>query len=246
MADQPQQEPEGQKTFLGLLLTLPFKILGILLGALLGAILLEWICLYLVWPEEGWRHARMTFEQELGWLSQDLLRSLIVQEPGRTATWLTHSVYEWLMVKTGLQDGLDTLTSHARRPHRDEGLDLRYLIGWVLIQTKDLGLSALYTTLTFCVRLVILVLTLPLFLMAAFTGLVDGLVRRDLRKFGAGRESSYLFHKARASLVPLMILPWTLYLAIPISLSPLLVLLPCAVLLGTAVCVTAATFKKYL
>ena len=43
--------------------------------------------------------------------------------------------------------------------------------------------------------------------MAAFTGLVDGLVRRDLRKFGAGRESSYLYHKARGSIIPLAIVP---------------------------------------
>ncbi|MFU3287453.1 DUF4400 domain-containing protein, partial [Pseudomonas aeruginosa] len=68
------------------------------------------------------------------------------------------------------------------------------------------------------VRLVILVMTIPLFLMAAFTGLVDGLVRRDLRKFGAGRESSYLYHKARGSIIPLAVVPWTLYLAIPISI----------------------------
>ncbi|MFW4526429.1 TIGR03747 family integrating conjugative element membrane protein, partial [Pseudomonas aeruginosa] len=86
----------------------------------------------------------------------------------------------------------------------------------------------------------------PLFLMAAFTGLVDGLVRRDLRKFGAGRESSYLYHKARGSIIPLAVVPWTLYLAIPISINPLLILLPCATLLGVAVCITASTFKKYL
>ncbi len=107
-------------------------------------------------------------------------------------------------------------------------------------------LTALFTLLTFCVRLVVLALTLPLFAMAAFTGLVDGLVRRDLRKFGAGRESSYLYHKARGTIVPLTILPWTLYLAIPISLSPLLVLMPCAVLLGLSISITASTFKKYL
>ncbi|HBO6001377.1 DUF4400 domain-containing protein, partial [Pseudomonas aeruginosa] len=35
-------------------------------------------------------------------------------------------------------------------------------------------------------------------------------------------------------------------LAIPISINPLLILLPCAALLGVAVCITASTFKKYL
>ncbi|MGA4817172.1 DUF4400 domain-containing protein [Pseudomonas aeruginosa] len=32
---------------------------------------------------------------------------------------------------------------------------------------------------------------------------VDGLVRRDLRRFGAGRESSYLYYKAHGSIIPL-------------------------------------------
>ena len=93
---------------------------------------------------------------------------------------------------------------------------------------------------------VILTLTIPLFALAAFTGLVDGLVRRDLRKFGSGRESSYLYHKARGTIIPLTIVPWTVYLAIPISISPLLILLPCAVLLGVSVYITVSSFKKYL
>ena len=33
-------------------------------------------------------------------------------------------------------------------------------------------------------------------------------------------------------------MPWTVYLAIPISISPLLILLPCAVLLGVSVYIT--------
>ncbi|WP_102005400.1 TIGR03747 family integrating conjugative element membrane protein, partial [Pseudomonas amygdali] len=111
---------------------------------------------------------------------------------------------------------------------------------------QDYGLAALYTTLVFCVRLVILTLAIPLFVMTAFVGFVDGLVRRDLRRFGAGRESSYLYHKARATMVPLVIIPWSLYLALPFSVSPLLVLLPCAALLGLAVSITASSFKKYL
>ena len=95
-------------------------------------------------------------------------------------------------------------------------------------------------------RLLVLCLTLPLFLMAAFVGLVDGPVRRDIRRFGAGRESGFIYHRARASLIPLAVLPWVTYLALPVSVHPLLILLPSAVLLGVAVCIAAATFKKYL
>ena len=91
-----------------------------------------------------------------------------------------------------------------------------------------------------------LILTLPLFFMAAFVGFVDGLVRRDVRKFGAGRESGFVYHRAKASLLPLAVLPWVAYLALPISMHPLLILLPSAALLGLAVNLTAGSFKKYL
>ncbi len=54
---------------------------------------------------------------------------------------------------------------------------------------------------------------------AAFVGLVDGLVRRDIRRFGAGRESGFIYHRARAGLIPLAVLPWVAYLALPVSVT---------------------------
>ena len=52
--------------------------------------------------------------------------------------------------------------------------------------------------------------------------------------------------KPGGTIIPLTIVPWTVYLAIPISISPLLILLPCAVLLGVSVYITVSSFKKYL
>lgn len=46
--------------------------------------------------------------------------------------------------------------------------------------------------------------------------------------------------------MPLAILPWVIYLALPISVHPLMILLPSAVLLGLATNLTAGSFKKYL
>jgi integrating conjugative element membrane protein (TIGR03747 family) len=92
----------------------------------------------------------------------------------------------------------------------------------------------------------ILVLTIPLFVLAVIVGATDGLVRRDLRRFGAGRESAFIYHRAKQLVVPLVVAPWVIYLAIPVSVHPALILIPCAFALGLAVLVTAATFKKYL
>jgi integrating conjugative element membrane protein (TIGR03747 family) len=42
--------------------------------------------------------------------------------------------------------------------------------------------------------------------------LVDGLVQRDLRRWGGGRESSFVYHYAKTAAMPLIIMAWVLYL----------------------------------
>lgn len=76
--------------------------------------------------------------------------------------------------------------------------DFRYYIGLVYVNVESYYLiAAAYTVLVFLVRLLVLCLMLPLFLMAAFVGFVDGLVRRDIRRFGAGRESGLFTARRR-------------------------------------------------
>jgi hypothetical protein len=47
-------------------------------------------------------------------------------------------------------------------------------------------------------------------------------------------------------IVPLVVAPWIIYLALPVSISAVLILLPCAAALGLVVSVAAGSFKKYL
>lgn len=245
VSKKAEQQQERQESLFSKIFWFPFNFLGVMFGSLLVAILVDWICLYFFWPEAGWRHGQHMLIRELSWLSKGLVHSAIVQEPGRTATWLVTLAYDWLVVKTGLLSWVQGMETTAQAGPRNE-LDMHYWAAQSVTTVQNYALAALFTVLVFCVRLVVLTMTVPLFAMAAFTGLVDGLVRRDLRKFGAGRESSYLYHKARATIIPLAIFPWTLYLALPVSISPMLLLLPCAVLLGVSVSITVASFKKYL
>ncbi|MFJ5299206.1 TIGR03747 family integrating conjugative element membrane protein [Pseudomonas sp. NPDC088368] len=246
VAEKAQQQQVREQSWFGSLLTLPFRFIGIMFLSLGGAVFVEWLCLFFIWPEAGWHHSQGMLDHELGWLSQGFLQSVVVQEPGHTAKWLVQLTYDWLIVKTGLLDWLTQMSNIAKAGQHGDGLDLNFQLARTVTNMQDYGLAAIYTVLVFCVRLVILTLAIPLFTMTAFVGFVDGLVRRDLRRFGAGRESSYLYHKARSTMMPLVILPWSLYLALPFSLSPLLVLLPCAALLGLSVSITASSFKKYL
>lgn len=246
LADNAKQQQAREQSWLGSVISFPFRFFGVMFMSLGGAIVVEWACMYFFWPEAGWHHARSMLDHELGWLSQGFLQSVIIQEPGHTAMWLVQLAYDVLVVKSGLLHWLDNAKVISDQGPRSNGFDVQYLIGAGATKVQDYTLAALYTVLVFCVRLVILTLAIPLFAMTAFVGLVDGLVRRDLRRFGSGRESSYLYHKARATMAPLITIPWSLYLALPFSVSPLLVLLPCAALLGLSVSITSASFKKYL
>jgi integrating conjugative element membrane protein (TIGR03747 family) len=144
-------------------------------------------------------------------------------------------------VKSGLADWRREVASQSGKPR-----NFREHLGRAFARVETYGIAAAYTALVFLVRLLVLLLSLPLFLLAALVGLVDGLARRDVRRFGAGRESGFVYHRARASLMPLAVLPWVIYLALPVSVAPLLILLPGAAMLGLAVCISAATFKKYI
>ena len=234
-----QRQQVRQRGFLASLVTLPFRFFGVLCGSLLLCILVEWIGMHLFWPEQGWRHAQ---DQ----LSTHFTRSVVVQEPGRTAHRVVEWAYEWVFLKTGLLEWVQNASAQASAGSHGQTRDFRHYLSQVYVHLESYLIAAAYTVLVFLVRLLVLCLMLPLFLMAAFTGLVDGLVRRDIRRFGAGRESGFVYHRAKASLMPLVVLPWAVYLALPVSISPLLILLPSAVLLGVAVDVAAGSFKKYL
>lgn len=169
-----------------------------------------------------------------------------MQEPERTAHWLVENAYEWMFVRSGLADWMREASELASAPSRGGERDFRYYISQVYVWMEGYLVAAAFTVLVFLVRLLVLVLTLPLFLLAAFVGLIDGMVRRDIRRMGAGRESGFIYHRAKASLMPLAVLPWIIYLAMPFSVSPLWMLLPSAILLGVAVNIAAGSFKKYL
>ncbi|GID03365.1 TIGR03747 family integrating conjugative element membrane protein [Pseudomonas sp. 008] len=233
---QPVQHPGVIVSAIGLV----FRIIGLLIASLLFSILIEFAGLLLFWGDQGWRHSQAMLTSELGWLSEHFKSSLLIQQPGQTIGQWLNFLNQWLLVKTGFAD----FAQQARGSSK--GNDFWSWINQLYVNIEDFVLAAVYVTLTFVVRLTILVLAIPLFLLATLTGFVDGLMHRDLRKFGAGRESSFVYHRAKRAVIPLLIVPWIIYLSLPFSLNPMAVFLPCAVTLGITTAITATTFKKYL
>ncbi|WP_051555223.1 DUF4400 domain-containing protein [Legionella fairfieldensis] len=87
---------------------------------------------------------------------------------------------------------------------------------------------------------------IPLFLLTALAGLVDGLNQRAIRTASLGRESTYMFHKslpvARKTLFWIVML----WLALPVQFNPALLFLGLSVSLAWVMSISASRFKKYL
>ncbi|KTB93799.1 hypothetical protein AO069_04255 [Pseudomonas syringae pv. syringae PD2774] len=243
MATSTQNTPPQPIQRPGLIISaisLVLRIIGLLIASLLFSILIEFAGLLLVWGDQGWRHSQAMLTNELGWLSEQFKYSLIIQQPGHTIVQWLNFLIQWLLVKTGFAD----FAQQARLSSQGNGF-----WSWtnqLYVSIEDFVLAAVYVAFTFVVRLTILVLATPLFLLATLTGFVEGLMRRDLRKFGAGRESSFVYHRAKRAVIPLLIVPCGIYLSLPFSLNPMAIFFPSAVMLGITTAVTATTFKKYL
>jgi integrating conjugative element membrane protein (TIGR03747 family) len=87
---------------------------------------------------------------------------------------------------------------------------------------------------------------MPVFVLFSLVALVDGFVKRDLRRWGGGRKSSFVYHWSKRSAMPLLVSSWVIYLALPFSLHPSFMVLPFAALFALSMAVTAGAFKKYL
>lgn len=246
LASTAQQQQIREQGWFGKTISLPFRFIAIMLISLFLSIVFEWIGLYFFWSEQGYHHARDMMFVELDWISDDFTDSFIIAEPGLTASQLIEKAYQVGFVDTGIMDFFHGQSDAYHRDSMRSDGSWNQAIGSALVSIEDYALAAIFSALTFLVRLIVLALTTPLFLMALALGLVDGLVRRDIRRFGAGLESGFVHHRARATIKPLAVAPWIIYLSMPFSISPILVLLPCAGLLALAVSITVGSFKKYL
>jgi integrating conjugative element membrane protein (TIGR03747 family) len=110
-----------------------------------------------------------------------------------------------------------------------------------------LGMVAMYTAMDTALRLAIVVFALPAFALACLLGAVDGLVRRDLRKWGGGRESSFIYHHAKATCYLVLGGGFSLYLAWPTGgFNPAYMVLLFTVPVAWTLSLTLSSFKKYL
>lgn len=244
MTDNQQQSEVKKES------SLPCRIISTLMLSLLLSIIIEWLCITFVWPEEGHLHSQRVMQEEFAWFSAEFQQSLIYSYPVTLAEQIIHFVHHWLFIKTGIQDWLNRPVVGISKVNWNN-------LDWQMIKNTDWAAvivfyvrsyveSTLYVTIIFIIRLMIIILTSPLFILAGLVGLIDGLVKRDLRRFGVGRESAFKYHYAKRAVGPVMFIAWVIYLSIPFSIHPNFILIPAALLFGLMISLTASSFKKYL
>jgi integrating conjugative element membrane protein (TIGR03747 family) len=213
-----------------------------LLISLVFSILIEWVGMFLWWEEQGAAHSQQMLVQELQFLGADFHRSWLTSDPVKFARDMSDRFYYVAFEWTRIVDLLEWVRL-APAPG-ETGIRVGLHHGYLSV--SEFVLAAMQITQLFAVRLAILTLALPVFGLFTLVALVDGLVQRDLRRWGGGRESSFVYHYAKKAALPLIFMAWVLYLAMPFSIHPSWIILPFALAFAFAVTITASTFKKYL
>ena len=95
-------------------------------------------------------------------------------------------------------------------------------------------------------RFYIFMASLPLFFLFIFVGIIDGLVKRDIRKFEVARESSFVFHRVNPLLGMFCASLFLIYMSLPFASTPHYFLITIAVVCSFFIMLTIRNFKKYV
>ena len=227
MPEQVSLGPIHRPGLLGWLALLPGVLVGFCLGASMLAIALEWLGDAFFWRNACASHSGQVLQATWQWW----------RGSAGAPVWLVENL---ALASDTLQQGITALIASL---NGQSGLFWTETVTSVI---RCALLSAGNVTLTFMLRLAILLQALPLFALTITIGLIDGLVRRDLRRFGAGHESGFVYHHARRMIGYSQAATGLVWLAVPVFLKPVYVLVLGAVVVGLTVSILFGAFKKHI
>ncbi|EAA7393361.1 TIGR03747 family integrating conjugative element membrane protein [Salmonella enterica] len=219
--------PAHRPSLLGWIALLPGMLVGFCLGAWMLAIAQEWLGDAFLWRNTCASHSEQVLQATWQWW----------RGFAGAPVWLVQAL---TLISDKLQHGITALITSL---NGQSGLFWTEAVTTVIRCTL---LSTGNVTLTFLLRLAILLQALPLFALTIVIGLIDGLVRRDLRRFGASHESGFVYHHAKRMISSSLIATGLAWLAVPVFFEPEFVLAPGAVVIGLISSLAFSAFKKYL
>ncbi|MFN3493255.1 MAG: TIGR03747 family integrating conjugative element membrane protein [Hydrogenophaga sp.] len=239
-----------------LTLEVSFGLFFITLFAWFVGLAIEIAGSYTLWKDKGERHAQELVQQDLQHIAQ-APRSLMVRDTVALSERIVAAVeapyralglLSWYERHHGSATG--AASSAAASPQKQGGAMLKgvrqanasiqsLLSRWVVM--------SMYVLQDVLLRLSVAFFALPAFVLACLVGLVDGLVRRDLRRWGGGRESSFVYHHAKRYTGWALTGGFGLYLAWPFGgFNPAYMVFIFTTLVAFTMSTTVSAFKKYL
>ncbi|EGG4120355.1 DUF4400 domain-containing protein [Salmonella enterica] len=226
MSEHAPPPPARRPGLIGWLALLPGVLVGFCLGAWMLAMALEWLGDAFFWRNTCASHSEQVLQATWQWWRGSAGAPVLLVE-------------DLAIVSDTLQQGITALV------HSLNGQSGLFWTETVTTVIRCALLSAGNVTLTFLLRLAILLQALPLFALTITIGLIDGLVRRDLRRFGAGHESGFVYHYARRMIGSSLIATGLVWLAVSQFLTPEYFGVLSSVIVGLAVSFAIGAFKKY-
>ncbi|MDD5395546.1 MAG: DUF4400 domain-containing protein [Thiothrix sp.] len=193
---------------------------------------------YVFWPWPTLRGVPV-FQHNLQAESQ-LVASLSNME----AQAFIKKVQAWAYQPTFRWSGLHEMMWDVDKPASWQGANAymhSFVVGnWAFLQTAHIGI------LLFAQRLAVLALSAPLFGVVLLAAATDGFLSWYKRRTSVGRESGFIYHRAKHGFNHTLLAVWVLYLLPPIVIDPRWVIPPALLLTALAARLAVGYFKKYI
>lgn len=241
MANQNVSPPPRRKEpgIIGSLFSFILELLSWFIISLIFSILVEWVGMVYFWPEQGLKHAESVFEADLSYLNHQFINETYEFQNK------VISLAKLAVDKIENVSWVKRINNAVPSPPKNSIDSVQLWMHELLNKYSDYFQATKYVFKTFIIRLVLVVFSLPIFIVAIFVGVVDGLVERDLRRWGGGRESSNVFNLAKKSIIPAFGIACVIYISLPFSINPAVIILPFSMLQFVAVRITTEKLKKY-
>lgn len=194
-----------------------------------------------LWADKGLDHPKGLVEENLRYVAE-YPRSVIIKD----TVAFEKSVIRFV-ARPFVFVGIPRYYERAIQPLPKNPDDLDRTTGILRRELATFLMTSMYIAIDTAMRLFVIVFALPAFVLACLLGVVDGLVRRDLRRWGGGRESSFVYHRAKNWTKYSAFGGFGFYLAWPFGgFNPAYMVLVFTVMTACALSLYVSTFKKYL
>lgn len=206
---------------------------------------------FTLWRGQGFGHSQQIVQQDLGYIAA-APRSLLVGDTVAMSQRILRTVqtpYEKLGVLRWYERTRQPKArAQATVAHDGEiSVGLQKGTAQMAFLLSEWAVMSMFVLQDVLLRLSVAVYALPAFVLACLLGTIDGLVRRDIRRWSGGRESSFIYHHAKRYTAWALTGGFSLYLTWPFGgFNPAYMVLVFTILVASTLSTTVAAFKKYV